>query len=203
MIEIKKYDLPDFAIYESNKNTFYIWQPEETYVVLGTSNKPEESLNEENILAENIPVYKRPSGGQSVVLTPNTLVIAVLKIDSEITAPKIFFQKINALIIEALEQLGVKNLSHKGISDIAIGEKKILGSSMYRNKEKNFYHAVLNISENSDIFEKYLKHPVKEPEYRNGRSHRDFVTSLKSEGYSFGIEEINKALALSFQKISG
>jgi lipoate---protein ligase len=201
MIEIKKYDLPDFVIYESTKNTFRIWQPEETYIVLGTSNKPEESLNEENILNDHIQVYKRPSGGQSVVLTPKTLVIAVLKIETEIKAPKLFFQEINSIIISALEEFGVKNLFHKGISDIAIGEKKILGSSMYRNKEKNFYHAVLNISESTDLFERYLKHPVKEPDYRKGRTHKDFVTSLKNEGCNLNIDEIKKSLDLNFQKI--
>jgi len=203
MIEIKKYNLPDFSIYESDINTFRIWHPEETYVVLGTSNKPEDALNERNIIDDNIEVYKRPSGGQSVVLTPNTLVIAVLKIETEIKAPKIFFQEINSIIISALEEFGVKNLFHKGISDIAIGEKKILGSSMYRNKEKNFYHAVLNISESTDTFERYLKHPVKEPDYRKGRPHKDFVTSLKNEGCNFSIDEIAKALVLTFQKILG
>jgi len=203
MIEIKKYDLPDFGIYESDKNAFYIWKPEKTYIVLGTSNKPEEALHEENIIRDHIQVYKRPSGGQSVVLTSNTLVISVLKIESELKAPKTIFHKINSLIIEALEQLGVKELSHRGISDIAIREKKILGSSMYRNKEKNFYHAVLNISESTETFERYLKHPVKEPDYRKGRTHKDFVSSLKSAGCNFSIDDIAKVLTLTFQKIFG
>lgn len=200
MIEIKKYDLPDFSIYESDKNSFHIWQPEETYVILGTSNKPEDALNERNIFDDNIQVYKRPSGGQSVILTPNTLVIAVLKIEEQIKAPKTFFKEINSLIINALEQLGVTNLSHKGISDIAIREKKILGSSMYRNKEKNFYHAVLNVSESADIFEKYLKHPVKEPDYRKGRSHKDFVTSLKECGNAVNSTEITKIISFQLEK---
>lgn len=201
MIEIKKYDLPDFSIYESDKNTFRIWQPEETYVILGTSNKPEDALNEENILHDHIPVYKRPSGGQSVVLTINTLVISVLKIESELKAPKIFFQQINSLIISAFEEIGVKNLSHKGISDIAIGEKKILGSSIYRNKEKNFYHAVLNISESTDLFERYLKHPVKEPDYRKGRKHKEFVISLKDSGNCFDHEKIAAAIYQQLEKV--
>jgi lipoate-protein ligase A len=202
MLEIKKYDLPDFNIYESDKNTFRIWHPEETYVVLGTSNKPDDALNERTISDDNIQVYKRPSGGQSVVLTPNTIVIAVLKIETEIKAPKIFFHEINSLIISALEEIGVENLSHKGISDIAIGEKKILGSSMYRNKEKNFYHAVLNVSESANTFEKYLKHPVKEPDYRKGRPHKDFVTSLKECRYVFSANQIAVAISRQLQNFT-
>ncbi len=203
MIQVNKYDLPDFRIYKSEKDTFCTWQPEETFIVIGTSNKPEESLNEENILADNIPVYKRPSGGQPVVLTPNTIIIAVLKKETELKSPKTFFNLINSHVIIALEKLGVKQLSQKGISDIAIGEKKILGSSMYRNKEKNFYHAVLNISEDTEVFEHYLKHPVKEPDYRKGRSHKDFVTSLKAEGYKISSEEIINMLAPLLGSIGG
>ena len=45
------------------------------------------------------------------------------------------------------------------------------------------YHAVLNVSEDPGLFEKYLRHPGREPGYRTGRSHSEFVTSLKAEGY--------------------
>jgi len=200
MIPIREYDLPDFNIYAKGDNAFYIWQPDQTCVVMGTSNKPEDALITENIIEDSIPVYKRPTGGQSVVLTPKTLVIAVLHNEDILSPPRVLFRKINSKIILALEQLGVKHLSYKGISDIAIGEKKILGSAIYRNKEKNFYHAVLNISESPDIFERYLKHPIKEPDYRNGRSHKDFVTSLKQEGCDFSNTEIKMSLVSVFDE---
>ena len=148
---------------------------------------------------DNIPVFKRPSGGQSVVLTTKTLVISVLQLESAIKAPKILFQRINSFIIQALEQLGVKFLLFKGNSDIAIEEKKILGSAIYRNKDKNFYHAVLNISESVDIFERYLKQPVKEPDYRKGRAHKDFVTSLNHAGYALSNDAIIDVLITIFE----
>ena len=199
MIEVQEYNLPDFNIYKTGENSFYIWQPDKICIVLGTSNKPEDALIIANILKDNISVYKRPTGGQTVVLTPKTLVISVLQKESAIKAPKVLFQKINLIIIQALEQMGVKYLSNKGSSDIAIGEKKILGSAIYRNKERSFYHAVLNLSENADTFEFYLKHPVKEPEYRKGRSHKDFVTSLMQEGYYFSAEVVTDALVSAFE----
>jgi lipoate---protein ligase len=200
MIQYKEYDLPDFNIYKKGESTFYIWQPDKNYIVLGTSNRPEDALIISNILKDNITVYKRPTGGQAVVLTPKTLVVSVLQKESNIRAPKVLFEKINSIIIQSLEQIGVQHLSNKGISDIAIREKKILGSALYRNKERNFYHAVLNISESADIFERYLKHPVKEPDYRKGRTHKDFVISLEQEGYSFMIEEIKNILISTFEK---
>ena len=58
-----------------------------------------------------------------------------------------------------------------------------MGSAIYQNKEKVFYHAVLNIQETSSLISKYIKHPQREPEYRQQRSHEDFVTSLKEQNY--------------------
>ena len=200
MINVQEYNLPDFNIYANSENAFSIWQPENTCVVIGASNKPVDSLKAENIIGDNIAVYKRPTGGQAVVLTPETVVISVLQLENSLKTPKVLFQKINSLIIQSLQQLGVKQLSHKGISDIAIADKKILGSALYRNKAKNFYHAVLNLSANVDIIERYLKHPVKEPDYRNGRSHSEFVTSLWEEGYNLNIEEIIDNLKTNFEK---
>jgi len=200
MVPILKYELPDFLLLNEEKNSFRIWIPSETCIVLGASNNPEEALFVEHVIKDKIKVYKRPSGGQSVILTPRTIVISAILIN-EIINPKDVFKKINSLIIESLESLGIMNLCHKGISDIAIGEKKILGSSIYRKKEKLFYHAVLNYSEDSDIFEKYLKHPVKEPDYRNGRSHKDFVTSVFAGNNKITINEIVNVLTKKLKRI--
>ncbi|PLW94333.1 MAG: hypothetical protein C0591_13050, partial [Marinilabiliales bacterium] len=74
---------------------------------------------------------------------------------------------------------------------ISIGVKKILGSSIYRKQQTLFYHAVLNISEPVENISLYLKHPKKEPDYRLGRNHEEFFTSLKNEGYSFSFNELS------------
>jgi len=200
MVSILKYELPDFSLLNEDKNSFCIWIPAETYIVLGASNNPEEALFIEHVINDKIKVFKRPSGGQSVVLTPRTIVVSVILINKSIN-PKIVFEKINSLIIESLESLGLMNLCHKGISDIAIGEKKILGSSIYRKKEKLFYHAVLNYSEDTGIFEKYLKHPVKEPDYRKGRTHKDFISSIFDGNNKITINEIVDILTINLKKI--
>ncbi len=183
-IEVKQYDLPDYNIFSSEKDVdHFIWRPDKRYIILGRSNNAESALYSEEVLKDNIEVYKRPSGGETVLLSPNTLVISVkLIIENTLTTHK-NFNIINNKIIEALASLGVKDLRTKGISDISIGEKKILGSSIFREKEKLFYHAVLNQSESVDVIAKYLKHPSREPGYRKGRDHREFITSLNAEGY--------------------
>ena len=185
-IQVNEYDLPDISILDDENwpdYKFFTWSPERVYLILGQSNKTEKSLIIENVIKDSIKVYKRPSGGESVILTPNTLVISTLIKSEKLENPAKYFETANKKIIEILSSLGINNLKQKGISDIAIGEKKILGSSIYRKTNNVFYHAVLNISEETDLMEKYLAHPGKEPDYRLGRKHEDFVTSIHAENH--------------------
>lgn len=177
-----------------------IWFPSEVSIVLGQSNNIEEALHIKPVIQDKIPVYRRPSGGESVILSPDTLVISAILNETTLSSPLRYFQFYNQRVIGCLNTLGIKNLHYRGISDIAIGEKKILGSSIYRNHWKIFYHAVLNISMPTDLIGKYLKHPPREPEYRLGRPHDQFVTSLHAEGYNHDREVFKEALAGSLMK---
>ena len=160
------------------------WIPDKAYIVLGASNNPTESLHEDKVREDNITVLKRPSGGQTVMLTPNNLIVAAVFFDQNALHPKDVFQHFNQLIISSIEKTGLRNLTLQGISDIAILGRKISGSAIYRSKDALLYHAVINIGESASTFEKYLKHPTREPDYRNGRTHSEFVTSLRESGYT-------------------
>lgn len=181
------YNLPDIKLLESEKQTdFTFWIPNGKYIVLGRSDQPENAIFVEKAFQKNFNIIKRPSGGHTVILTPNTLVIAA-KFSVYDHHPKQIFKRVNNFIIEQLRNLNIHNLKERGISDIAIGEKKILGSSIYKTTKFIFYHAVLNVSENPETINDLLKHPKREPAYRAHRSHLDFVTSMAKEGYFFSI----------------
>jgi len=198
-MKTSEYNLPDIQLLEDDSKQFLIWIPDKMYIVLGASNQAEEALYIDNVMQDAITVMKRPSGGQTVMLTPNNLIIAAVFSDKRVLKPKDIFNTLNLLIISSIEESGLTELSLMGISDIAIAGKKILGSAIYRNKDKLLYHAVLNLSESPATFEKYLKHPVKEPDYRNGRNHTDFVTSLKEKGYAQNQVQLSKVITNSFE----
>jgi len=179
---------------EATDNAFMVWQPEETVIVLGQSNQADTAVNTDISEADGVMIFKRPTGGQTVILTPRTIVISVRLLSEKLDNPQVYFKRINKLIIMALANLGVSDLNEKGISDITIGEKKILGSSIYRKRNMVFYHAVLNISETPEFIGRYLKHPSKEPDYRIGRKHEDFVTSIHLSGYPIEADKILEEL---------
>jgi lipoate---protein ligase len=189
-VTVSPYCLNDAVLFSGRENGMLVWQPESTIIVLGQSNTPEKSLITENVEADGIPVTKRPTGGEAVVLTPLMAVVTVAREFPEMTSSKDFFRVINGMMLDVLSDLGVKNYGVKGISDVTIGDRKILGSSMHRREKRLVYHAVLNISEDPGIFERYLKHPGREPDYRLNRNHSEFVTSLKNEGYNIEYKDI-------------
>ena len=200
-VSVKKYDLPDLYLFENEivKSSSIVWIPDETYIVLGRSNNPSDSLITENVIADGIPVYKRPSGGETVVLSNEMIVLSIAVKQTDFKSGKSYFKNYNTKIISTLKKLGIEDLGYKGISDITIKDLKILGSSIYQNKDVVFYHAVLNVGESVSLIDKYLKHPVREPDYRKNRNHKDFITSLSKENYNINIYDIKKAIEIEFQ----
>ncbi len=201
MVIVSEYNLPDIQLMNETSNKFLLWIPNKSYIVLGASNNAKDAVNEEPTLQDNVTVLKRRTGGQTVVLTPNNLIISAVITDESVMKPKNVFNRFNDHIIGAIEKNHTAEFSTRGISDIAMGEMKILGSSMYRGKGKLFYHAVLNFNEPSATFQKYLKHPSNEPDYRKGRMHHEFVTSLKETGYPESIHHLKDEIAKSLSTI--
>lgn len=201
MVIVSEYNLPDIQLMNESTNKFLLWIPSKSYIVLGASNNAKDAVIEEPTLRDNITVLKRRTGGQTVMLTPNNLIISAVITDESVMKPKDVFNRFNEHIIGAIAKNHTVEFSTRGISDIAMGEKKIMGSSMYRGKGKLFYHAVLNFSEPSTTFQKYLKHPSNEPDYRKGRMHHEFVTSLKETGYTESIHHLKIEIEASLSTI--
>jgi lipoate-protein ligase A len=64
-------------------------------------------------------------------------------------------------------------------------------------KPANFYYqASLLVDADLDVIDSYLKHPPKEPEYRDGRDHLAFCTTLHQQGYKNSVFEIMQWLEL-------
>ena len=199
-LTLSEYDLPDAFLFREGTVGFLVWQPEETVIVLGQSNSIESALYSDAVAKDALRVTKRPSGGETVILTPSTVAFTIAKKFPVMIPFKEYFSLVNSVVVAGLEELGVSRLGAKGISDITIGNRKILGSSMRKVNDKLVYHAVLNLGEDPAIFGRYLRHPGREPEYRAGRSHSEFVTSMAAEGYKHDAEEV---MAMLDRRLAG
>jgi lipoate---protein ligase len=195
------YTLPDSVLLDSKDSRLMIWQPEYPVIVVGQSNSPEKYVLLEKALIEGIPVIKRPTGGETVVLTPRMLIISLVLKSAKLPGSKDFFKRINNILIPLLEKSGLQGVCYRGISDLAVADKKILGSSIYRKPGMLFYHAVLNYGESPEYIASYLKHPAREPDYRKGRSHSEFVTTMEASGIKDSIPDLISKLEVDLQVI--
>ncbi len=171
---------------------FRVWEPTQIDVVIGQSNKPEQEVHLDRVREDGVGLIKRRSGGGAVVLAPGMVVSSVVINDIPLKHTQKAFNEVTHLFVEALTQIGVEDVSHRGRSDICIGDRKIMGASIYRNQSQLLYHNVMLVSADLSLIERYLKHPSREPDYRKSRSHLDFVTSLHEKGYTFSSDEIKK-----------
>ena len=163
-------------------------------VVVGKGSDPEEELLAENILLDRIPVIRRGTGGCAVVLSPEMAVVSLILENDPDKKQNEYFRQFVGVITNAFKKMGVENIEMKGISDIAINGLKVAGSSIFRSKDYVFFHSIINIAGNTRAMERYLKFPPRQPDYRLNRSHRDFVTSLKEQGYEIDIHEFEENL---------
>ena len=198
--QIRAYDLPDARLLQADSgDDFIIWRPDHTAIILGASNNTTGSIIMGTVKTDNIPVYKRPTGGETVIITPNTLVISAVLANVRLKDVKKRFRAFNEQVLDALTAIGIRNVAHRGISDLAIGEQKILGSAVYHSRDRLFYHSVLNVGETTQMIARYIKHPDREPDYRNGRQHSEFVTSLQTAGYQGNYNSIKDRIAARYQ----
>jgi lipoate-protein ligase A len=120
--------------------------------------------------------------------------------------PLRIFKIIHSALITVLKRHGIGTVCERGISDLAIGDKKVLGSSLYMGKKPPFFYYQSSLLVNADIelMDRYLNHPPKEPDYRSGRGHGSFCTTLHKEGFRYSIDEIicwlEKELSVEIEK---
>jgi len=161
-----------------------VYQPKDTAVVLGRGSSPEIELNCAACLSDGIPVYQRSGGGCAVVIDPGNIIISVVLPTEGIAGNREYFNRLTSWLIGVLSETGFPDVYQDGISDLVQDNYKVGGSSIHRTKNYLYYTTSLLFKPDIKMMERYLKHPPREPKYRSGRSHKDFVGGLlKSGGY--------------------
>jgi len=171
-----------------------VYEPDTTAAVLGAAGKPERDLKLAALAADGVPVLRRRGGGGAVVLTPGQVVLALVAEVASDFGNREYARKINEWVIEAIGSLGVEGLEQRGITDLALKGRKVLGTSIYRSRHVLFYQASLLVANDVSVFERYLAHPHAEPDYRRGRDHDAFCTTLRAEGYELDPARVIAAL---------
>ena len=159
-----------------------VYRPEEVQVVLGRGSRADVELRRDACRADGVPVTRRPGGGCAVVLDPGNLVVAATIPQHELPRIPELFARFSSWLLEGLERVGVTGVHREDASDLVLGDRKIGGACLYRPRGVALYATTLLVEPRVERMERYLAHPPREPGYRRGRRHGEFVGRLADAG---------------------
>jgi lipoate-protein ligase A len=157
-----------------------VWESPRPIAVLGRSSRAADEVRLDRCRALDIPLLRRASGGTTIVAGPGCLRSALVldyRRRPDLRAIDAAHCFVLTTIAEALAPL-VPKIGHRGASDLAIGELKCSGNSMRCKQEHFLYHGTLLYRFPLDLLTECLSMPPRQPSYRAGRSHANFVANL-------------------------
>lgn len=154
-----------------------IFVPPRPIVVMARSN-PESDCRHDLCQAAQIPVLRRLGGGGTVLLDSGCVVISVgiwVNLDFQ---HNLFMNLFHQSLQKILKDHWDLTTDLNGLADMVVGGRKFLGASLFRSQMYLLYQGSLLIHGDIELMTRLLPHPSKEPDYRQGRSHRDFLVNL-------------------------
>jgi lipoate-protein ligase A len=155
-----------------------VWEWRTPAVVLGSACRLADDVDLAACEADGVPVLRRSSGGGTVLLGAGCLLYSlVLSYDRDPALGEI--RSSYAFILGRIaESLGIDRVEPAGTSDLALAGRKFSGNAQQRKRHFLLHHGSLLYSFDLARVGRYLRPPPRQPEYRAGRDHADFLTSL-------------------------
>jgi lipoate-protein ligase A len=157
------------------------WEPRDYFVVLGYANRAEAEVNLAACRQANLGVYRRCSGGGTVLQGPGCLNYSLALHLAEHPALE-SIPAANRHIMtrhrQALAGLLGPTVRVEGVTDLSLNGLKFSGNAQRRKREAILFHGTFLLSFDIPLMEKFLPMPSRQPDYRAGRAHGQFVTNL-------------------------
>jgi lipoate-protein ligase A len=158
-----------------------LWEWPHRAVVLGAGCRLADDVDEEACRADGVPILRRASGGGTVLLGPGCLLYSlVLRYDRapELAQIQPSYTYVLGRIGRALTPAAIP----AGISDLAVEGRKVSGNAQQRKRDYLLHHGTLLYAFDLQSIARYLRPPARQPAYREGRAHGDFLRNLDVPG---------------------
>ena len=157
------------------------WEARELFVVVGYANQAAREVNIQACQAHGIGIFRRCTGGGTVLQGPGCLSYSlILRIPEtgplqSITGTNNFIMGRNQAALATLlrEPVGIR-----GHTDLAVGELKFSGNAQRRRRKFLIFHGTLLLTFDLPMIEKFLRMPSQQPDYREHRPHKEFLSNL-------------------------
>ncbi len=141
-------------------------------------------------------MFRRSSGGGAVVQGPGCLNFTLVLNTGD--DPRLAHAaSTNDFVLDrtagVISSLAGEKVTVRGLSDLTIGGRKISGNAQRRRIRSVLYHGCILLDLDFALIEDLLPLPSRAPDYREGRSHSEFLRNLR-----ISADELKDALRASW-----
>jgi len=161
---------------------FRTWSLTSYAVIVGVAVDINEEVDRRVCEDMGIPIVRRRSGGHSVVIGPGTVQYTFALPRSlspelaSIGGAKAFC---NRLLRGALTAVRPEiRLDEDPSGDLTVADRKVAGLALKRRRNAVLVHGTILADADIDLIDTVLKEPRRQPSYRRGRAHRDFLANF-------------------------
>jgi lipoate-protein ligase A len=157
------------------------WESPSYFVVLGYAKKLAEEVWEEKCRAASVPIFRRASGGGTVLQGPgcmNYCVVLPLDLLPEprgISTANCWIMK---RIRESVQEVCDRPVEIQGYTDLTVDNRKFSGNAQRRRRRALIFHGSFLLRFDLARVPELLRPPADQPAYRQKREHIDFLTNL-------------------------
>ena len=166
------------------ESSLHFWESKSHAVVLGYGNKVNKEVQVQRCDSDGISIFRRSSGGGCVLQGPGCLNYSLVLSLAEF--PQLNqIQNTNIYVMTQMQRaLALLGVDIRGCSDLVLRatHKKFSGNAQKRLSKALLFHGTFLYDFDLSLIPTYLSHPSKEPDYRQGRSHLDFVQNIPLSG---------------------
>jgi len=181
--------------------TIRTWAFGSPTVVVGRSSRVDIEVDRTLCDREGIPILRRCSGGASIVGGPGCLMYSVIL--SLVGQPEL--RKIDAAhryvmqrVLAALQNQ-IPKVAFQGTSDLTWENRKFSGNSLRISRQHLLYHGTVLHQSDLDLIGRCLLHAPRQPDYRKGRNHQEFVTNLPIDPIQLTVDLVHQFQATAME----
>lgn len=157
-----------------------LWQFDRPVVVIGRGSRIAGEANLAASDADGVPVLRRCSGGAAIVAGPGCLMYSLVlssRRRPELRKVDEIHRWVMARLVAAIHRQ-CPQVRWQGTCDLTLDQRKFSGNSLKVARHHVLYHGTILHAFDLSSISRWLQTPPRQPDYRAGRSHADFVTNL-------------------------